>query len=208
VTGVSWFEAAAYAEFMGKELPTVCHWQQGALYMPISSDVISLSNFAGKGPAAPSTYRGASFFGSYDMAGNVKEWCWNAHEDNRYILGGAWSEPSYMFAQTDARSAFERDETFGFRCALYTRPVPENVRGPITRTVRDYSLEKPVSEEQYRAYKSLYSYDRTPLEARIEAVDDGDPIWRKEKITLAAAYGNERLIAYLYLPKKAVAPIA
>jgi len=53
VTRVSWFEAAAYAEFMGKELPTVYHWQQAALYMPIASDVISLSNFAGKDPAAP-----------------------------------------------------------------------------------------------------------------------------------------------------------
>ncbi len=55
VAGVSWFEAAAYAEFMGKELPTVYHWQQAAFYIPISSDVISLSNFAGKGPAARGT---------------------------------------------------------------------------------------------------------------------------------------------------------
>ena len=26
VTGVSWFEAAAYAEFAGKQLPTIYHW--------------------------------------------------------------------------------------------------------------------------------------------------------------------------------------
>ena len=30
VNGVSWFEAAAYAEFAGKQLPTIYHWQQAA----------------------------------------------------------------------------------------------------------------------------------------------------------------------------------
>ncbi|MFN7938332.1 MAG: protein kinase [Bryobacteraceae bacterium] len=206
VTGVSWFEAAAYAEYAGKQLPTVYHWQQAALYMPISSDVIALSNFSGKGPAQPGTYRGASFFGSYDMAGNVKEWCWNADRHMRYILGGAWSEPSYMFAQTDARSPFERGETFGFRCVRYAHQVAEEVKQPLTRKVRDYSQEKPVAELQYRAFRNLYSYDRTALEPKIEAVDDTNPNWRKEKITITAAYGNERVIVYLYLPKGTSAP--
>jgi dipeptidyl aminopeptidase/acylaminoacyl peptidase len=72
--------------------------------------------------------------------------------------------------------------------------------------MRDYSGEKPASDEQYRAYKSLYAYDHTPLAEKIEAVDDSDPLWRVEKITFDAAYGNERVIAYLYLPKKAAPP--
>ena len=32
VGGVSWYEAAAYAEFAGKSLPTVAHWQRAALF--------------------------------------------------------------------------------------------------------------------------------------------------------------------------------
>ena len=206
VSGISWFEAAAYAEFVGKELPTVHHWRQAALYQSISSEIVLLSNFDGKGPAAAGKFKGASFFGSYDMAGNVKEWCWNASGDKRYLLGGAWSEPNYMFTESDARSPFERAETFGFRCARYPRPAPENVKAPLTRQFRDYSREKPVSEEQFRVYKSLYSYDRTPLEAKIDAADDSDPNWRMETITFNAAYGNERVIAYLFLPKKAAPP--
>ena len=30
VSGVSWYEAAAYAEFAGKDLPTMYHWNSGA----------------------------------------------------------------------------------------------------------------------------------------------------------------------------------
>src|SRR5207237_5572909 len=70
VTGVSWFEAAAYAEFAGKQLPTVHHWRQAALFQPISSEIIQLSNFEGKRLAARGKFKGASFFGSFDMAGN------------------------------------------------------------------------------------------------------------------------------------------
>jgi formylglycine-generating enzyme required for sulfatase activity/dienelactone hydrolase len=206
VSGVSWFEAAAYAEFVGKELPTVHHWRQAAIFQPISSEIVLLSNFAGKGPAAPGAFQGASFFGSYDMAGNVKEWCWNASGEKRYILGGDWTEPNYLFLESDGRSPFERGETFGFRCALYTQPVPDNIKAPLSREVRDYSLEKPASDEQFRVYSSLYSYDRTPLQEKIEATDDSDAIWRVETITFDAAYGSERVTAYLYLPKNATPP--
>jgi len=41
-------------------------------------------------PAGPE--RGLSAWGAYDMAGNAKEWCWNAIGDRRYLMGGAWDE--------------------------------------------------------------------------------------------------------------------
>jgi pimeloyl-ACP methyl ester carboxylesterase len=37
-------------------------------------------------------------------------------------------------------------------------------------------------------------------------VDDAREYWRKEKVTFQAAYGNERVIAYLFLPKNAAPP--
>jgi cephalosporin-C deacetylase-like acetyl esterase len=51
----------------------------------------------------------------------------------------------------------------------------------------------------------MYSYDKTPLHANVESVEQADE-WKRERITFDAAYGNERVIAYLFLPKKSKAP--
>ncbi|MBI3696238.1 MAG: protein kinase [Acidobacteria bacterium] len=209
VSGVSWYEAAAYAEFAGKSLPTIYHWYKAA-GIGIYSEILRLSNFGGQGPAPVGSHQGLSPYGSYDMAGNVKEWCWNQTgalgPARRYILGGAWNEPSYMFNSQDAASPFDRSATHGFRCARYSSPLPETLTGPIEILSRDYSKEKPVSDEVFRAYRSLYAYDRTDLNPVVESVDESSGFWRKEKISFNAAYGNERVIAYLLLPRNAVPP--
>jgi serine/threonine protein kinase/formylglycine-generating enzyme required for sulfatase activity/cephalosporin-C deacetylase-like acetyl esterase len=208
VTGVSWYEAAAYTEFAGKSLPTVYHWVAATEGMD-SSHIVPLSNFGGRGIARAGSYQGMSPFGTYDMAGNSKEWCWNAHENSRYIMGGAWNEPTYMFNDSDALPAFDRSPVNGFRCAKYLSQenIPKATTDPIVSTYRrDYRYAKPVSDAIVDVYKSLYSYDKTPLDPRIESIDDKDPRWRREKVTFKAAYGNERVMAYLFLPKQSTPP--
>lgn len=76
---------------------------------------------------------------------------------------------------------------------------------PITYQARDYSVERPVSDQLFQVYKSLYSYDRTPLHAIAEGVQQTDD-WREERISFDAPYGKERITAYLYLPRKASPP--
>ncbi len=207
VTGVSWFEAEAYADFVGKSLPTVYHWAAAASPTD-SSSLIPASNFSGKGPSPVGTYHGMSWCGAYDMAGNVKEWCANqAASGRRYIMGGAWDEPTYMFNIPDARSPFERSPGFGFRCAEYvsTGKEAEAAGAPITVQLRNYGSEKPVSDQLFRAYKNQYSYDKTPLNAKVESVEQTED-WRLEKVSFDAAYGGERVTAYLFLPKGASPP--
>lgn len=46
------------------------------------------------------------------MAGNIKECAWNETGNQRYILGGAWNEPTYLFATEDAALPFSRSATF------------------------------------------------------------------------------------------------
>jgi len=141
------------------------------------------------------------------MAGNVKEWCLNeASPGKRYIMGGAWNEPTYMYNDADARSPLERSANFGLRCARYdlTTANPK-LADPVTIQTRDYSREKPVSDDVFNVYKSMFAYDRTPLHAVVEPMEQTES-WKREKISFDAAYGNERMSAYLFLPKKASPP--
>jgi dipeptidyl aminopeptidase/acylaminoacyl peptidase len=66
---------------------------------------------------------------------------------------------------------------------------------------RDYTKEKPAGDEVYKAYKNLYVYDRTELAPAVEAVDESARYWRRERVTFNAAYGKERVIAQLFLPR-------
>ena len=207
VGGVSWYEAAAYAEFTGKSLPSVYHWLRAA-GVNFAGYIAPLSNLEGKGPLPVGSTLAVSPVGALDMAGNVREWCWNdmAGENARYILGGSWSDLLYNFTDADARSPFDRSETNGFRLVKYQGSPTAVLMEPLRpASSRDYSKEQPVSDDLFRAYKDLYSYDPTPLDEKRESVESSEP-WVKEKVSFRAAYGNERIIAYLFLPKNGQPP--
>jgi formylglycine-generating enzyme required for sulfatase activity len=83
VSGVSWFEAAAYARFRGKTLPTIYHWARAAfpireISTPLTPHIIRQSNIEGAGLVRVGSSPGIGSSGAKDMAGNVREWCWNA----------------------------------------------------------------------------------------------------------------------------------
>ncbi len=205
VAGVSWYEAAAYAEFAGKSLPTIYHWSWAS--QPWVATLIAPgSNFRGTGTqpvGGPGTLSG---FGTTDMAGNVKEWCWNeSREGRRFILGGGFGEPDYMFIDPDAQSPWDRRPNYGFRCVKLPSPPPTAAATRLEKAFRDYSKEKPVSEGIFKAFKSLYAYDKGELNARVDETQTaGD--WTRERVSFSAAYGSERVIAFLYLPKNAAPP--
>jgi dienelactone hydrolase len=146
-------------------------------------------------------------FGTFDTAGNVKEWTMNATpRGERYILGGAWNEPSYAFSASDARTPFTRDETFGFRCVQRLAALPEAAAGPLTLRPAPPAPTPPVGDETYRVFVALHTYDKQPLDSRLERTDDSSEYWRRETVSFAAAYPNDRVQAHLFLPKNAQAP--
>jgi dienelactone hydrolase len=210
VSGVSWFEACAYAEYAGKALPTVYHWSRTAL-MGIGNpaSVIRQANFAGPTPLARQQSRGITGFGTQDLAGNVKEWCWNAadtREERRYVLGGAALEPPYMFNDPDAQSPLNRLPGYGFRCVKYVTAPPAELLGPLVMPSRDYQRETPATDEAFAIYRSFYAYDKTPLNAKVEATDQTSEHWRREKVTFDAAYNRERMSAYVFVPRNVSPP--
>ncbi|CAN5506646.1 hypothetical protein BH23ACI1_BH23ACI1_21290 [soil metagenome] len=207
VGGISWFEAAAYAVFAGKELPTVYHWFKAAGASELFSDMLRLSNFDGRGPVRVGERQAVGPWGTHDMAGNVKEWCANEVGDTglRYILGGGWRESAYRFNESDAQSPWARDAAFGVRLVSNLGAATE-AAAPIARVVHDPQDVLPVPSEQVDLLQRIYDYDKAPLDARIEATDDGSGHWRMETISFKAGYGEERVPAYLFLPKNAAPP--
>ena len=207
VRGISWFEAAAYAAWADQTLPTVHHWRRAAPPL-IFSDIVEHSNFKGKEVARVGAYAGIGPFGTYDMAGNVREWCWNAVGDKRYILGGSWNTPTYLYQEPEAIDPFDRSAMNGLRTIKQISPGPlaAALYAPVTSLTRDYTKVKPVSDQEYAIFRRLFNYDQTDLQSRVESTDDSNEFWRVERVSYAAAYGDERIPAYLFLPRRGSPP--
>lgn len=208
VSGLSWYEAAAFAVFAGKALPTAFQWRTATDFSGPSGvygDILLHSNFGTSGPAAVGAHRGIGPYGHYDMAGNVKEWCWNQSRGGRMILGGGWNEPSYMYEDRDAQSPFGRLPTYGVRLVRNIDPQPASSLAFLPPRARDYAAEQPIDDAAFAIARSVYRYDPRPLNVRADRSAD-TPDWRRETVSFDAAYGDERIIAHVYLPKSIPPP--
>jgi predicted esterase len=150
-------------------------------------------------------FKGLAAYGTYDMAGNVKEWTWNATGDQRYILGGAWNEPAYVFRHLIAHDPSVREATHGVRCVRYIDPPSDLLLAPVT-LVREYPRPTPISEEAFALIRGMYAYDRTPLEAEVVRVGDSMPEYRRETVSIRTAYADERMEIHLFVPRHVAPP--
>jgi dienelactone hydrolase len=208
VGGVSWYEAAAYARFAGKRLPTYWHWRQGHS-VGLVYVVVPRSNLASTGGPAPvGSYKGLGAFGTYDQAGNLREWVYNERAGQRLIMGGAWSDPDWLTLMLVTASPWDRLAINGFRLARYPEDTPalSKAHDPVpTAPRREYEKERPASPREVEIFKRLYSYDPLPLDPRLERADSARD-WIRERVSFTPAYGTERMAVYLYLPRRSQPP--
>lgn len=209
VTGVSWYEAAAYAAYAKKQLPTVFHWAVVA-DTSRSEFILPRSNFSGKSTSVVGSLAGFSTYGIYDLAGNAREWTFNQSEDpnQRFILGGGWTDPSYAFNDSYTQQALDRSTSNGFRCI---KELPGDssetaLMQPISRDFRDYAKEKPVDDNTFANFARQFAYDKTALDAKVDKTFETEA-WKVDVVSISAGYNNERMQLYVYLPKSFTAPL-
>ena len=79
-------------------------------------------------------------------------------------------------------------------------PLAPDVIAAVKPFERDFTKYRPASDEVFRAYQKEYAYNKSPLNAKVDTVASNSKDWREEKITFDAAYGGERMSAYLFVP--------
>jgi serine/threonine protein kinase/formylglycine-generating enzyme required for sulfatase activity len=220
VANITWYEAAAYAAFRGKQLPTIFQWEKAARDGNFSALANSMPwgffypgepldrranfNINGTMPVNSSEF-GMSPFGSYNMAGNVSEWCLNEVSTGFAATGGAWGLPSYTFAQYATYPGLYSSEKVGFRCVLNSAGATGDQGGMHIETKDEIPAYTPSSDADFDKWANYYRYDKTPLDPQITDVKETAE-WTRERITFNGADG-QRAIAYLYLPKNYPRPL-
>lgn len=135
VSGVSWYEAEAYARFVGKRLPTEAEWERAAQ----GAAAGNYDRHCGSTTPVTAHPMGQSHAGCDDMLGNVWEWTdtWFAGYDgftaypyagysqayfdgkHRVLRGGSWATRPWALRITVRNWYYPnvRQVLAGFRCA-------------------------------------------------------------------------------------------
>ena len=211
VTGISWYEALAYARYKGNILPPMYHWAKAAfppdeIISPISPKLLKTSNFSRE--KIEDIGRGEGAYGTFDMAGNAREWVWNIFGGRGLTLGGAFDEPTYLASQTSPQPRMDRSLKNGFRTARLINPRDLNPFGdPIeTQAPKDLSFYKPMSDEVFKVYSRSFEVDSSKPKSKVIYVDDSHPIWIKERISIEVGYNQEMMDMLIFKPKNSFGP--
>ena len=206
VTGISWFEARAYARYKELALPNVFQWLSAAGLSGFVDNLPDISNSNLK-----SSYlwdvddsKGENYYGIKNIAGNVREWATNPKgvgKINYSILGGSYFDNPYSFNEYQSISPFDRSLGNGFR--LVKSKNNESLDSfSISYNQRNILSEPDISDEVFNIYKKQFEYEDYDLDVALESISDYDG-YVVQRYELTPPYeGDELLHGYIVYSEK------
>jgi AraC-like DNA-binding protein/dienelactone hydrolase len=187
VSGISWFEAYAYAQFRGKSLPSVAEWfyafDRNRPEKALQGANISSYNFT----KSRLDSNAENFYGIFDMAGNVREWVSNSIKDleKKGILGGSFADDTYVAFDFYSQDSWDRSSYNGIRLV---KKVEEDISGKIfyeREKERNFYTNYKTTEKEWSLIKSLYLYDNEDISVNtfdVKPVSEKDYFCQMSKI--------------------------
>lgn len=210
VTGISWFEARAYARYKNLNLPNIFQWTYASGIpenaMTVDQSVTNNSNYDSSQLREVSNSEG-SYNGLNNIGGNVKEWVLNPNGEQKEkfsIMGGAFNESSYTFNNYYSLSPFDRAIGNGFRLSKNLTNTQSNLDNKvIPEFQRNFDDLVDVSDEVFDVYKSQFEYKEKQLNSTTTNIEDFQPGYTAQKFEMETTYeSEENLFGYIVYSNK------
>jgi hypothetical protein len=213
VTGVSWFEAQAYARWSGRYLPTAFDWGRAALSpveweYPIAPAIVESANIAG-GSLLPVGDSGSlSANGAVDLVGNAREWTSSVAHDRRVVVGGSYASPRVQYAFPLRIDPHDRSLINGFRTVTYLGERNAQLVTDLEWDDGRHVAFEPVSDEIFEGIRATFTY-----EPHTVGFHDGSVVsreiegeWERRVILLPTVDPDDPLPVHLFIPENADPP--
>jgi len=210
VTGISWFEARAYARYSNLSLPNLYQWLFASGipddWFTVNQSVTNESNYNSTQLREVSNNAG-SYNELNNIGGNVKEWALNPNGDEKEkysIMGGAYNEASYTFNNYYSLSPFDRSIGNGFRLSKNLSNKKSELDNEIIPDFkRNFDELEDVSDEVFEVYKSQFDYGNKPLNSITTNIEDFNEGYTAQKFELETTYqSDEKLTGYIVFSNK------
>jgi hypothetical protein len=204
VTGISWFEARAYAKYKNLSLPNLYQWANAAI-LGTASSFVPKSNFSKNQLVEVGSMNNTNSNLLYDIAGNAREWIINSVDKTntkKGILGGGFEDDPYYFNDYYGQQVLDRSVSNGMRLVKNLKSNTEinsSPENPVYIATRDFLTEETVSDDVFEIFKEQYDYPDILLNAKVIPQDIQSGTFKVDRFEISSPYEeNEILPGYVF----------